>query len=79
MEKGSGGDSVGARELSPQPATGRGCQCFRVFHLSPKNWHFTRNPKLQENKLWLTRTIKPHNAEDKQKETELHLLFCPST
>lgn len=91
--KGAGGRSPGDGDRWKRGAGGpRGCPgalttasnrqglpCLRVFHLSPKYWHFDGNVKLQENKLRLARAIKPHNAEDKQKETELHLLFCPST
>ena len=32
-----------------EPATGRVYQCLRVFCLSPKDWHFARNLKHQEN------------------------------
>lgn len=61
MERGSQGGLLGSLRALIPASTRRVCQCFRVFHLSPKNWHFAQN--LKENMLWFVGTMKPQNTE----------------
>lgn len=61
MERGSQGGLLGSLRALAPTSTRRVCQCFRVFHLSPKNWHFARNPK--ENTLQFAGTMKPQSTE----------------